>query len=1794
MCNRERAIAVASATDLLLYSSKEDDGFGTSITSHPLGRARFGAVRCEKQMLSTYGLIALHVFVHKPYYLEDTEVDALVVEVFEPRHDSLYRYWKKLFESLRASIDWSTYRTNGTLVLKNASTDTATTTSIDNNLTLRQLQFANKCRKELTEMHKELESLNTTASNDALKALRTELTPDMIRFLLFFFNDLYDLHMVQSNVHRARSYLNKYDLVHAREYETSCMLYHTARYRSYQRLLNHFANFMRMRDWNFIVEYFCSPYQRKIETYNSVLDTLSLLSGNFTIKTNHVPIMVNLTTLMMYRQARILMLHDLTMRYMIRRYFLDKGNPRATVHPYEPLPDLDEPKVRFFIWLVNRAFVNDGCYQETTEQLHDSVFWQRIFAHCAVQAPSAFISQILMFVAPLHSRLNITCEDVLDYVDWLCSYDPWYMGYTCSIIERMRMFSENKLRKQFTSLYEAECILFFLLVGNRCDTLERKIYYVSRNISKDYTLPDHQQSAVFDQSRTPHTPLPSFNWLLNWDRIYDSRVFQNTIEYCLNLTKEYMLRYDSKVQVATNERRTMDAATPQESVDFASHSRAARRGGGRQQQQQQQQQQQSQQDPRMQIVQTILNFLNDICMFYNGGLVHKSNANNREPTKQAFWVDTLKRTNDEWNKDPKAQLRIAIKDLNLDLLEDSCYRQRTTERPSKVIGNALSSNSTSKINTSYLRIIRDTHYGFIIHNIQLHRYEIAAPTLMYLMTLNYGKWALSDADSFPSAVNPAIHDYVQLVLENVDTYLSNAISVDGLSMMLYTDIIPLKHTGDSSGMTTSKSNVLAKAMNNNNNNEETQPLEDDDDAPPQKRAKIDDDSDLINSVSNTTAYVDFLIDRREYFNLAAHLRPEWVYRFCEKALAKHSETTSPFVQYLVLLMQLFQTHGFDPLAKESFFDMLVDEFFLACIPDKLANDYRANNRNVAQVMQQQQAQQQAQQVQDPSTQPQQQQQQQHHLPSIATFYNFCVRYSIPDKAVVAATIVESDPKELDKFLLHENPDFDPDRSAGQEKTQDNGKWSLLTKHNVETRRFKKPSSHMHEILIERDVRQMYQTLLNDESFSAWFDAQRPTLDHILNLGDNTVCRFFATYIFFLRTCVRYDKTPLTDQDNFVNRVLRNSTNCLQAIRQQFPCSFIVSRDTASLASGLVAYLERVQSRPLQRHSQEDDSNNDETSVVSSAVAMDTEFQTSYESFQNFIAGILGTPKNAADHLQSTNSSNKSEANDARGTYIDARNVPLDMKKRTSICCFILMIHIFCASDIGVTLYKLRYLMSIMYPGSWARTIGLCIGSSNSGKSNMYNMIRSFYNSESGVLRTQSMQGVADGIGTQFLPLSENFLCQIDELKEADTETLKTVTSDTPLQARSFHSQKQQTVSIMASLVITLNQMFRIVSDEGVLERLRVVFHLMHRHLEPIRKESDMTKLNCGASLNVSHQFTQRVFPRGISQDLFQSGMFYVMRHWGVSQVTSPEERFIHADRVASLQLATLLSVDIPQFSRFLTGETDDRIPCLNYREAWRTVCNERENLSSLSPDSLFVGIFRRFQQQYNDIPTNTGEYVNSRSLLPNLTSCSLYEHHITPVDELEQLFQLSLARLSLRFQRYLLYTNFSTIANKFTQRFSTLYPKSNFICLMLNTLHPSLKEDKGLAGIDNDALTLLVRDDAYDDNHVNLMVKPYILDLYLANLQSKMDPFVRFQSTYKVLPSERTITTDSLKRQLQNFLDQFNANIDDYKYKIKFNEFYDRFETEYQTYKFRDPRSGQYSLNLWAIKLKEIIVPGRK
>lgn len=1315
--------------------------------------------------------------------------------------------------------------------------------------------------------------------------------------------------------------------------------------------------------------------------------------------------------------------------------------------------------------------------------------------------------------------------------------------------------------------------------------------------------------------------MPRFNWRALFDSLYDTRVYDNTLSHVFRIVRCFFRYIITKQPFdSTNEMTTPAVASAIDELMKLRKKRDKKNNNNGNEPVQEESSDATFHSPEtsnytfsvvwektdtskhsvyVEILQKLMNLLNCICLVYNGSFANLGGADNMRVFSVRELQSAVKKQQGVWNKDRILSVYGEIfNSFDIDAFIGSCCRPRVNTFPSKIIGNRFASVPTSDVNLNFLRVASEGVCSQIIWNLCTRRYEVAAPSLLYLLSLDTSNWNVTEAESYPNARDPRTAEYTSLILLHMDEFLSVAQRADALSMMLYSRLISKKRVGDSDG----KDVVLAKVATISEQPEDEEAREETAATLPCESSEPD-DAPRTPSIN----YVDFVIDRAEFLRLAQHVPTVWIYAFVRHTLqcAPTGDRGSTFFLQMVLLMiQLRRDPQFAPTLESGttfLVKALIDETLESTVPLSWLRKRKresggtetepvADKRSLEEVSEcttyvmghvtQDALLQDATVVQSENS-------------SLIPFDRFVekqlsrINVNVIDERFVGSSGMQPVRESFDSVAESSSSSGGGSKSASGETSMLNSMWHVFVKDGkVGSERRKEESSFVRNILVDRDFRMRIRSLLRDAAFNKWSLEAISTLDETLvhQLSDVSIRSLFFAYVYtvrFLTELPALDAPPATDPSMGWELRVR-SNDLLDRLLAFFPCRFTVNTKTMDVASAMTTWLEDRMTPSSERPEDEATACSDENEEFVDFNELMSIFKSS--------SGHVG-PRVVSDE----SSARPSQEENALYCVHDVRSLPRSVRESITYHC--LVVHIFCDLDLIVSIYMLRLLLSFLFPGVENRTSVIVRGSSGSGKSQFFDMIREFYNCASnGIISTQALACGRNVINTEMMPIGENLLCQIDEPKRVDNETFKLSISLVPIPTRSFSNQIAQSIPVLAKLVFTVNNMFQIESDDGILERLHCVFRLSHKHYNLVNEQTDMTRYNSGASYNIAHQFTDRIFPRDVDRASFSRGLFHVLHHWSVDQTSRPDVSYFLADHMSSFILRCVLNVNVAMVE-------DPEVPFATHvREEIARCALQTDLMPAVKNLSLiYEKVSDNLLRQNNKVRTRIRFAIDKKreNVLPSL----LIIDNVLSNKSLTNLLHSNIVFSVSRWRRVSLETDFAFLLSdsarcEHVKRQFSFYTRAERLAALLmaddvlpvftDAFAKQCREYRNVAISSAEHLSLRIVSEFDADVRVDISTLPSTLDMHLLDLQMSIDSFVRFKRTFSVEYSPVPISGDVLRKQLATFVNEVNTTIDDAKYRVKLKDFFDRFETEYGKLRYRRPDTNQVVSNAWSVRLRRL------
>lgn len=1876
----------------------------------------------------------------------------------------LFGTWYRLFYPCRSSINWKLFYETGELKLNGAAAASNRTSSTDDvhNSTSKEASTSttaytvNQASSLLASSSSSSSSSSSTLNNEQLLVFYERFIIEALRVLCLFsekltakfsglivknlvkpkfvMDDIRALYVVMNDmIDILDAYYNPIprffvdELFFRQQYLQARRAVVLRRVEMIHYMFKFHRRFSSMRDWLYVCDVLLQPLKVKFDMYCRL--AASTCAADKSLVIFH-------TANQFLRKITTLSLHDLVVRYMLRKYFQRNVRYNETVDPYARRDVYEDNDVaNFYVFLVNRCFgSHEYRYNVRTDIFQSNKFWRHVLKHIATVAPHTFVAQVFLFICPLYRGPHeIRIHDILDYVAWLCEDDVWYNVYTCSVIERLRAIEEQELSTHFANLYEQETLLFYILVRCNQDVDNERLANINCNERVQNYMSSHRNEYNFMSdidnkynysSREDRSSqvLPDFNWKQMFDMLYDTSVYDGTIQHVC-LTIRDFFRYiitgelfnfvepaqESKYMEIINDLMASRTTTGKKRA-------RASRGGGVSANEVPIFTEEDEQETRFtptngsksnnhyrrdsdddtfhtddynsrpellthtfaikwietnctvfpaytDILRKLYNFMNAICIMYNGMTANTGSADFMRSFRKSDLNQMVKNEEGFWKKDKYLRVYTNVfQDFDFDGFENSSRRPRLTSIPNIIIANCLSSVNGTNLN--FLRVATRSKGQHVIWNLTTRRYEVAAPALLFLLSLDTTNWSVQDYEKFPNTPNPLVSEYVNQVTLQLNTFIEDAQCLDSLSMMLYSRLIQKKRIGEAPTIVSQLfTDRIARTMDRDMSSNTAGATTGDESGEHGEKEQIVDNKNIIMSDLNvasscvmpqqTCRYVHFIIDREEFFRLSQYFPIDWVYEFIINILSSNNQSSSSsflFVQLLLLVVQLMSETRFQSLLKHSYFaQQLADELIESSIS---LSWLRKRKRFVGS------------QGEVPSTSRAAKctkvnangGNETGDITAVRSEEQIDGRNDVSDEVVVPfVTLMERQLATVDmSSFVDDNFDNWYTKSScnndsnirqqqrsqqEQQKQQEqqnqgrsedgvnvnntnvhevsSGLWSLFVTEDKSTSFTGKTSAvnYVNSMLTEREFRVRIKRLLRDSSFFQWtLDViGQLTPDHIQQIDDQVIRAVFVAYTYVVRFCAdspppSADSSSKNDvpTDRCIGRVLRSTApELLVDLHAFFPCRFVISPMTSTLSEAFTTWLENRTNKAFTTAKIASFNVDTRESMTNDTTVNNNEqLATEAFSFDELFQSIEETP------VRSNDNNNKNNVFSSQSVHVERTFRAIERMQglpsvyntntlahdiRQSIVYYCLVTHVFCDLDLATTLHMKRLIVWFLYPGVDPKHCVIARGSSGSGKSQYFACVRQFLNS-TGLLNSSAVSTGVSLINTELLPLGQNLLCQCDEPKRVNNEAMKLMISPVPIAARAMLNQVAQAIPILSKIVFTVNNMFQIVSDDGVLERLHSVFRVSHKYYDLVNEQTDMTRYNCGTSYNLSHQFTEHVYPCGFHNESFVRGLYHVLHHWSNDQTVRPDASYTHSDQIASMRLRSVLAVktcvpyQVNEYEQMTNSLTVAKLPSEH-----RVLFKQIETIRDTSNRLVFV------PNQFDTV-TNVASVVLSQIV----SSCtmSIARSEIYDIPSVERFFNDNLFRSVLSFHTNRFTTDFMSVLTDPVRlaRFKLQIPFYSSLDKLLFQFIPEFDTSRlaeqyvniyneyqhvrSNATVNIDKLYFTYNSGFNGDRSVDMSVLPSSLDLNLVDLQLSLDPFVRFKRTFIIEHTDVPISRELLQKQLNVYVDEVNRTIEDKNYRVRHKDFFDRFETEFGKWRYRRDDNDEATSNFWCVRIR--------
>lgn len=1896
------------------------------------------------RVVRKYARMCARLFFAKRYCLTRNRVSSLLFDTFDPkfseqdkkitgdpftllkkllsdRHDQslftqLMRVWSRSFYDHMDEINWYHFYKIGQLKSLNyaSSTEVGAMTSAELNDAYDSfVECASRCLAIMRTRVMDARDFTEDERLFGCSIVKVGFAANDVRMLCILLHDMFD-------VFRSVLIPVPYFAVDERFFRHRFVQVRSSLFRKRLtfvfRLLHSHEEFSAMRDWMLLRDYSLVP----LETQFRVLSTLASESNTRRDTSRWYAVYSCARSSVPFR------IHDAVIRYMLKRYFCTiPVDDNETDGEKTEVDNNDLHFAHFFVFLVNKCLPAEDCFdvRHCFELIHDSNFWRCVLCHCATVAPQTFVTQLNFYVL----RGEFSIADLLDYVDWLCDDDPWYNVYSCTVIERLRVLSEEKRKEMFSALYDNECILFYLFVRNRYDSRSSKLQQISQSEPmKEFVsayVNGASRSSLDDTDENFLFLSPRYNWFSMLDSLYQLDVYTCSLSFIFATVREFFSaivardpksgtlltpKTDSKKYLALCDRieeivsersskggKMIKAKTSRSSASSsssASKNRSkrtnARRDNGignnsddeltfdrngpngiasshsagssssridRDSTLDHNDADESNGWPQSctfvldwektdcqrysdyaNVLQRVMNFCNACCLQFTGSLANLNNASYMQLAKDSI-PNMVSNEKNHWNNDVLLRVFHHIFSLfDINKCVDLCDRQKRKVLK-QTLGNFMSNNCSGSMNMKFVRIVSSRvnstgggSSGFVIWNLVTRRYEIAAPSLLFLITLNSQIWGTTCHELFPNAPDESLSCYSSVVIENVDRFLSVSKAVDSLSMIMYSPLIQKKTIGkwSSDGFDTQDDDLgkrVDSILRDKDEDVSQRRFDDSNDSTTSSSAasnsrdcasasvdRVHDDEDdrfdrmfdRGNARDGLSAFdrdfVPFVIDKQEFFDLSRNVHTHWINSFVRFCLRHRADKAgcSTFLHLMLLVVQLARNPGFVPLLRENTFcgtlidellDSPIDEAWLTSRKRKRttvrsANDVSFKNRTAVKRSR----------PNDSS-----------RAIGSTEFSSFVEQQllSVANSTASVGTNVSASPwnsrSETDRsvasssnYIASSSSATAPSASStaatlprntvvdGSNKrfgvNGEENDFSLFVRDTIDSRDNDARGSvtnnrsdgernnvWVNALVTGHDMSHRIRRLLRSPVFSAWAATvcrTELTYAHVHQLDDDTIRSVFFAYVYVVRYMSSLKKI---DQET-----TNETTNCEKSANSLSQPTTVGSGDVAVTDDAIKNDAKSLSDRFL-------------SSAASKLSPVLFEFfACRFVVSSSTLALAKGYRRWLDDRIGDRSTSKRDDVGRRSQIYYPYRRAKHSSEIREAIVYYFLMVHIFCDLDVTVTMYTMRLLLSFIYPGNDTRSCVIARGASGCGKSLFFELIRKFLNcGTGGLLLPGAINNSKSSANTEMMPVGLNLIVQIDEPKRVDNETLKLVTSSSGIAARSFHDQNSQTILLVATIVITVNNLFEIDSDDGVLERLHTVYRPSHKHSHLVNKQTDMTRQNCGSSFNLSHQITEAVYPRGAEEAKFLRGMCDFNHHYMFDSTTHPESAFALANFLSDYRTRRLLDLRL-----------DD--PVSNDTRSSVGVAFDIDSATTSVVESLFESAMSNNAMRTRE---NFVSSLNRTRLVDRSTMSILKTHGASIARSFETELYKSKDMFYLQLRRDFVETNLvsKSISDDDFERARTsivdrvaLFPLAASVSEFPRSTNwfELAKSFYDVCG----GYELFARDTWSKPLNVDINTLPLKLELNLIDVKAAIDPYVRFKTLFSVENSDEAISTQKLHKELAAFVSMINSETQDAKYRIRLQDFIDRFETEYEKYRQKSRNNVDVVPDKWCVRLRPL------
>lgn len=262
----------------------------------------------------------------------------------------------------------------------------------------------------------------------------------------------------------------------------------------------------------------------------------------------------------------------------------------------------------------------------------------------------------------------------------------------------------------------------------------------------------------------------------------------------------------------------------------------------------------------------------------------------------------------------------------------------------------------------------------------------------------------------------------------------------------------------------------------------------------------------------------------------------------------------------------------------------------------------------------------------------------------------------------------------------------------------------------------------------------------------------------------------------------------------------------------------------------------------------------------------------------------------------------------------------------------------------------QYIKYIESPYNFFKLVMYCLGSSNSSKTQLLEVLHKVFNCMCPTALSESaLNDVGNELNNALLPMAQNYLVHVDEFSKLDANILCRLSSLGSLSSRLMHTQNYKDLPIIAKLFLVNNIKPLMRSNQGVVTRLLVVWITStFRDLLDTGHWGSLDGNPLASEYWVMQRIT-RVFPKGCDEQWLAPGMFLLIRHYF--------SIYFNPDSILSFETS-------PQYAKYTREFLQDVDPYLKFMHLLET--EKPTVLKNKSINDLVELLNERYNLKWND------------------------------------------------------------------------------------------------------------------------------------------------------------------------------------------------------------------------------------